>query len=108
MALVSVILFTIIHILVKPTKVERFLNHDRNTEFISELFLGKMINRRNHISYMFFHLMVIFCGINSLYTSTITSHFIAIIFLLTIFYVMVYLIHLLVQVYGICRNLTYN
>jgi uncharacterized membrane protein len=84
------------------------MDHNRKTEFISELLWGKSVNRRNHIAYLLMHIFVISCGLYSLIHVNITNHIIALLVIIVFVAVVVYFIHLLVQVYGICRNLTYD
>jgi hypothetical protein len=84
------------------------MDNNRKTEFTSELLLGKCINRRNHIAYLLMHVSLISCGIYALTNANITNHVIALLVLVVFAAIVTYTIHLVVQVYGICRNLTYD
>lgn len=108
MGLLIVCIATMIHILVKPTKSEQYLDNNRRTEFTSELFLNKTINRRNHKAYLLLHILVVLVGALSIWHTTIGSHATALIIVIVFFFSMAYLVHFLVQVYGIARNLTYD
>lgn len=70
--------------------------------------MGKIINRRNHFSYLLLHVIVVVLGIFSLINSIVFNHFVAFLCLFVGGGVIAYSAHLFAQLYGICRNLTYE
>jgi hypothetical protein len=84
------------------------MDNNRKTEFVSELLLGRVINRRNHISYLFLHFGTVSCCLYAIVSVSITSHLVAFITLVVFVAAAAYSVHFGVQIYGICRNLTYD
>jgi len=103
---VSMLLF--MSLLVKPARGERYLDNNRKTEFISEMCLGRNINRSNHKAYLLLHLSMVGAGANTLLQASITNHLLALLALIILVATLSLLFHLVAQVYALSHNLTYD
>lgn len=108
MSLMGVALMIMIHIMIKPTPTDRYMDQNRKSQFVSELFLYKIINRRNHFSYLLLHVAIATLGIFSLYNAIVFNHFLALLCIYVTGGTIAYSVHLFAQLYGICKNLTYD
>jgi hypothetical protein len=70
--------------------------------------MNKIINRYNHLSYLVLHLAIIVCGVTSIYETEISNHLQVLIMLILLLYIGAYVIHLSIQIFCICKNLTYD
>ena len=84
------------------------MDNSRQREFKSELLLNTTINKNNHNAYLLLHILVVCIGVISIVEAKITSHIIALLTLIIGGFILTYAIHLCVQIYGICQNLTYD
>jgi hypothetical protein len=70
--------------------------------------MNKIINRHNHLSYLILHFAIIVCGVASIYETEISNHLKVLIMLILLLFIGTYAIHLSIQIFGICKNLTYD
>lgn len=97
-----------LYLLLTKTNPERYMDGNRRTAFVSQLLLNKEINRTNHFSYLLLHFSLICCCLQSIISGEIVTHLDAFICWILIFVGTSYLIHLIVQIHGIMKNLTYS
>lgn len=84
------------------------MDNNRKTEFVSELCMGKAINRHNHKAYLLLHVFIVICGSYSLLKTHCTNHLQALATLIVIASTVAYTVHLFTQIYSIANNLTYD